>query len=191
MSRKRHHIIDDESLRSLYNANVDSLVAFLSYYTRNRLVIEDVVQEVFVELWEGRETLELRNIEGYIYRAARNKMLNHLRDSSTRKRLLSEWAEEEATVKEASECFDMERFKKVYQSALETLSPRCREVFLQSREQKMTYREIAEFNDISVKTVENHISTALKRIREYVLPLYDSSTGLSFLAFFLLIFELF
>lgn len=166
--------INSKNFREIYDAYFEPVCRFLNYYTRDVSVVEEVVQDVFVKLWEERETLEIQYIKTYIYNAARNKILNELRDVKNRNVLLENWAKREFENQQAEDCVDMNEFLQLLQAAVETLPENCKEIYKMSREQSMSYKDIAATRDISVKTVEAQMGIALKRIREKMARHYET-----------------
>lgn len=160
--------IDPASFRIIYDLYFEPVCVFLSYYTRDVATIEDVVQDVFVSLWEHKEYLEIQYLKTYLYNAARNRMLNYLRNRENRIALLAEWIKENETVEASPDCYDMEEFSVILRKAVNMLPDRCKEIFILSKEQKLTYQQIADYYHISLKTVESQMAIALKRIRKYI-----------------------
>jgi RNA polymerase sigma-70 factor (ECF subfamily) len=165
--------IDEFTLKELFNVYSDSLCTFLNYYTHNKQLIEDIIQDIFIRLWEERDTINIFYIKTYLYNAARNRVLNLLRDEQNRSLLLEGWASRELEKQKARDCVNMEEFSSVYQQAINSLPEKCREIFILSREQNKTYKEIAGEKDLSVKTVEAQMSIAIKKVREYILKYYN------------------
>ena len=178
--------IDNKNFREIYDAYFEPVCRFLNYYTRDISVIEEVAQDVFVKLWEDRETLEIQYIKTYIYNAARNKMLNELRDVKNRNVLLENWAKREFENQQAEDCVDMNEFLQLLQASVETLPATCQEIYRMSREQNMSYKDIALERNISVKTVEAQMGIALKRIREKMAGHYANELKHRSLIWFLL-----
>ena len=165
-------IIDRASFRVVFDLYYEPICEFLNYYTRDRFAIEDVVQEVFVKLWEDRFFLEIRHLKTYLYNAARNKMLNHLRNQMNRTALLEQWSKEKNETDGSRDCYDPDEFTILLNRAIDTLPEKCKDIFINSKWEKLSYKQIAEKHGISVKTVEAQLSIALKRIREYVSARY-------------------
>ena len=165
--------IDAASFRIIYDLYFEPVCLFLTYYTQDGAAIEDVVQDIFVGLWENREYLEIQYLKTYLYSAARNRILNYLRNKKKRAALLNEWIKEEEMAETNPDCYDMEEFSAVLKKAVDLLPERCREIFVMNKEQKLTYLQIADYYHISVKTVESQMSIALKRIRKYVASVFD------------------
>jgi len=166
--------ITEKTFRHIYDSYFELICRFLNYYTQDATAIEEVVQEVFVRLWENRESVEIEFIKTYLYNTARNRMLNYLRDKQNRSVLLEKWAKTELENRDAKDCIDREEFFFLLQTVIDTLPPQCKEIFIMSREEKLSYKEIAQKKNISVKTVEAQMGIALKRIREQLSSYYSS-----------------
>jgi RNA polymerase sigma-70 factor (ECF subfamily) len=125
----------------------------------------DIVQKVFIKLWEKRHEV---NIPGsahlYLYTAVHNLCLNAIRDKKTRTNYISHYTHSETGITVASLAEEKELERQIY-AAIDTLPPRCREVFCKSRLEGKRYAEIAGELQISVKTVEVQMGKALKILR--------------------------
>ena len=121
----------------------------------------------FVCLWEDYEGKEIQYIKTFLYNSARNRMLNYLRDEENHTVLLEKWARIELEKNESVDCVDRELFYQLLQAAVESLPEKCREIFILSREEQLSNKEIARVKEISIKTVENQMGIALKKAREY------------------------
>ena len=136
---------------------------------------EDVVQETFVNLWDKREQLEtIKSVKAYLYTAVRNNCLTRIRDAKPTTSLDKLSGEEFLTEDEQMERAEMEA--RVWKM-IDELPERQREIFLMAKRDGMAYREIAEETGLSVKTVENHVTRALKSLRQK-----DPNTFLFFFA---------
>lgn len=169
-------VINEHLLKQLFDLYTDSLTEFLSYYTRNQAQIEDVIQEIFIRLWEGRAELNIFYIKTYLFKSARNLMLNSLRNEQNRNLLLEQWANELIAESEAKDCINMQEFEVLYKEAVEKLPPKCKDIYQLSREEKYSYKEIAQLRSVSEKTVESQMSIALKRIKEFLLQNYTQKS---------------
>jgi len=137
---------------------------------------EDVVQELFTRLWEKRED-RLISVppKAYLTRATVNaaldylekhqKEINHDQEDLSALHLSVNQTEEQLAEKETA---------RHIANALEKLPPACRTVFVLSREEEMSYKEIAAALEISVKTVENQLGKALRILREELKPYFGS-----------------
>ncbi|WPQ65613.1 RNA polymerase sigma-70 factor [Chitinophaga sancti] len=127
----------------------------------------DAVQQVFMLLWEKKETLSIKqSVRAYLYAATHNHCLNRIKSLQTRQRHYKSFAtgQEHATWNN-EEQVSVRALKKEVLSAMESLPDKCREVFYKSRFEEKTYAEIAKELDISVKTVEAHMGKALHALR--------------------------
>jgi len=164
--------ITHASFRKLFDRMFDPLCRFLTYYTSDRILIEEVVQEVFIKLWEGRDVLQIESVTTYLYTSARNRMFNYLRDEKRQNILLEQWVQYEKDRRSGEECFDIDEFTRRAQNAIEALPDQCRRIFNLSKRENLTYKQIAERLHISVKTVETQMGIALRKIREQLSVYY-------------------
>lgn len=134
-------------------------------------LVEDLVQEVFYEIWKKKGQIQVSaSIKAYLRRAAVNRSLNYIRDQKIKfgqddKIPILESREDSVTEK-----IEAEDLKVIIDHHIDQLPERCRVVFVLSRFEDMSYKEIAGELDISVKTVENQVSKALKYLREALGP---------------------
>ena len=163
---KDSHKYSHEEFRGIYERYFKSLCIYLCCYTPDILAIQDVVQDVFVKLWlTGR----VKNTRAWLLEASKNLMLNRLRNDKNRSEILRRWLKESNITSESSlDVHSLEKLLELVENAVETLPPMCREIFIMSKYKNMTYRQIACHLDKSVKTVENQMGIALRKIREYV-----------------------
>jgi RNA polymerase sigma-70 factor (ECF subfamily) len=130
-------------------------------------LVEDLTQDVFYELWRKKEQLSVTaSLKAYIRRAAVNKSLNYIRDQKIKFADSEQYPAVKSKAPSITQQLEADELQDKIDLAIDRLPHRCRIVFILSRFEDMTYNEIAEQLDISVKTVENQISKALKLLRE-------------------------
>lgn len=129
---------------------------------------EEVVQQLFLNVWEKRMQIEINtSLKSYLYRAAHNACLNKLKQTKVRKLYADEQIQITGTGYEhTSQTILKTELEKQIDKAINTLPEQCRLVFKLSRFEEMKYAEIATHLGISIKTVENHMGKALKIMRE-------------------------
>ena len=153
---------------------------FSMSYLKDRYDAEEVVQEVFLKLWKIREELSPeRPIDPLLFTIAKNGILNTIRKAKSEQAYLNYAAlypEKDILVDEELNFHELEC---AYLQAVNQLSPKRREIYKLSREKFLSNAEIADHLGISVKTVENQITSALAGIRRVL-----RSQGFSFLLFF-------
>ncbi|XLS28576.1 RNA polymerase sigma factor [Flavobacteriaceae bacterium M23B6Z8] len=155
------------SYEILYKKYYESLCFFLSRVANDNNLAEDLVQEVFLSVWNKREALFIRtSLEKYLYKCVYNQYLLHLRAQKKQMSLL-ETLKSEATY-EYYESDTSEQESKIYElrKAIDNLPPKCKQAFVLSRFEDRKYKEIASLMGISPKTVEIHISKALGLLRK-------------------------
>jgi RNA polymerase sigma-70 factor (family 1) len=151
----------------LFRRYYDPLFSAAFVYVKVRAMAEDIVQQVFLKLWEKRERLTaVENLEGYLFMAARNEILNCLRQQAVRRNyanLVKEMFREECDGPEAY--LVAKQYGEIVQRAIGNLPPQQQRAWRLSREKGLCYDEIAQQMGIAIPTVKSHISGALKSIR--------------------------
>lgn len=132
---------------------------------QNEAEAEDVVQELFINLWDRRASLVIDNLGGYLYTAVRYSVAKKLGKRPLQKNHeeLFEAIQDKANLESALELNDLIDF---IRGKIDELPDRCKEVFELSRFQQLSNKEIAEKLNISTSTVENQINKALKNLRD-------------------------
>lgn len=134
-------------------------------------LVEDLAQDVFYELWRKRgKTRISSSLKGYLRRAAVNKALNYVRDQHIKFTEEEQAPVQRSTTASAPEQMAAADLQLRIDKAIDGLPERCRIIFVLSRFEDMSYREIAEQLEIAPKTVENQMAKALKILRETLKP---------------------
>jgi RNA polymerase sigma-70 factor, ECF subfamily len=146
------------------------LVAFVWALVRDADVADDIVQDVFVELWAGRRRIDAdRSLKALLYRMARNRAYNHLRDRKTR-RAKGDMIRTEMRLLISSNghepALDADMLGEALNRWLLQLPDRRRDALLLSRYEGLSHAEIARVMEISPRTVNNHIVRALRELNE-------------------------
>ncbi len=159
---------DRKTFGCLFSDYFAGLVSFSTTITRNRQVAEEVVVDVFVRLWDQRKMLKtIRNFQQYIYTATKYASINASKKNNAFS--LTERFGDEFTLQASgnenpdNRLISKESLNKVSE-AINTLPPRCRLIFRLIKEEGMKYDEVAELLELSVKTVENQMNIAFKKI---------------------------
>ncbi len=128
---------------------------------------EDLAQDVFVKLWDKRDEVQLETVKSYLYTIASNMLLNKIRHD----KVVVNFAEKNKDrYEEYSPEFQLEEkeFKQELEGVISSIPEKQREVFLMNRIEEMTYKEIAERLELSVKAVEKRMHGALSHLREHI-----------------------
>lgn len=151
----------------IFRAWYPSLVRAAQLLVRSRPVAEEIVQDVMLELWKRRETMEQGSSpQAYLFRATRNRALNHIRHERVEREGEHYVARREPPEMLAHSLVVEKELAAAVERAVANLPGRCREVFELSRKHGLKYAEIATVLGISIKTVEAQMGKALCRLRE-------------------------
>ena len=159
--------LNQGSFERLFREFFPPLMAFARKILMDEDDAREVVQKVFIALWEKRQEIDLStSLKSYLFTSVHNRCLNAIRD---RKKFSSEEVPEVTGEWDVSTQIESMELEDKIMEAVESLPEKCREVFELSRFDGLKYSEIAEHLNISVKTVENQMSKALKILREKLL----------------------
>lgn len=164
---------DVDSFKYFFDRYYNDLCNFVNIYLHNQTLSEEIVQDIFVFFWENKEKLQIEtSVKSFLFSASKFKSLNLLRNSKNHKRIIEKIGKAEPLIssEQGDSYYDTDEFRKILDAAVSQLAPKCREIFLLSKLEGLCNREIAERLNISVKTVENQMTIALKKLREYLLP---------------------
>lgn len=157
---------DAEAFEALYKRYFGKLFNHAYEKLHDRALAQEVVQELFVHFWHNREKIEVRvSLASYFFVSLRNLIINQFKKRLIYEQHIDKLAliQNQAT-NETNEWLDYQDLQAEYQRALQELPEKCREVFMMSRN-GASHKEIAAAHDISLKTVEQHISKALRTLR--------------------------
>lgn len=176
----------NEEILILLNEDQDAAIEYLfkKYYSylciianrvlKNQETSEDIVQEVFCDLWKKRGNFKIKSsVQYYLRKATVNKTLNYIRDN---KFIYDDDDKQFEFVPDSYSIelnLEKEELEKRIHEGIDRLPEKARMVFQLSRFEHLSYKEIAEKLGISIKTVENHISKALKLLRVHLKPYTD------------------
>lgn len=154
---------DEGAFSEIYNRYWNILYAYAFRIYTEEKICEDIIQEVFIRLWEKAKTTDIINIEGYLFKAIKNKIATHIRDL---KFTTSHTQVLQSIANDTSENYlEYKEFEKNVLLEIEKLTPKCKQVFTLSRFEQLSNPEISEKLSISIRTVEKHISDALKELK--------------------------
>ena len=161
---------DEAAFTALYRMYWPKVHNFSRLYLSSMAEVEEVVQEVFVKLWEATYLLERESesFKGFLFIITRNIIFNQFRKSfneNAYKTTILSSAEVEYDIEDEMDAADLQAYIK---KLISELTPRQQEVFHLSREEHLSYKEIANRLSISEKTVERHINEALKFLRKNI-----------------------
>jgi RNA polymerase sigma-70 factor (ECF subfamily) len=160
-----------QQFQEAFYAQYEPLCRYAYTLVKDYDACEDIVQETFLKIWEKKQ--ELIGTDGlnfYLFRAVRNNCLSFL--EKKQKTIISTLRDEDVAdmpgEKELATTDTGKDYDTLLKEAMDNLPPKCREVFILSRVSDLTYQQISETLDISVKTVENHMGKALRILRSFI-----------------------
>ncbi len=160
----------DVCFRELYESLYPPLYRFVYSCVKSADTAKDITHESLVKLWMHRETLdENRSVRAYLFTTCRNSLVKELR-RQLRNPNVRDWVELSAAVSvESRISYDYDAYLKGLDAAKAKLSPRQKQIFRLNREEGLSAREISGQLGISEQVVRNQLSSALKKIRDYLL----------------------
>jgi RNA polymerase sigma-70 factor (family 1) len=167
--QKRLQRQDQLAFEVLFDRYWKRLYSFAFKIYKEEAICEDIVQEIFISLWEKSATTSIDNLEGYLLRAVKYKIANHIRDlkfDSGHLEILQNIPHPSRTDKHLV----YQEFEAGIFNEIKKLPPRSQEVLILSRLEHYTNIEIAQKLGLSVRTVEKHISDALKLLKIKIDP---------------------
>lgn len=170
---------DEGALQRIFDRHYPKLISDIYRILPDEDTCQDLAQEVFVDLWRKRFELDIHtSLRAYLHRAAVNRALNYLKTS---RRFVFDEPEHlartaDSSARDISSKMEQETLEEALHAAIETLPEKCRVVFSLSRFEQLSHREIAEQLGISMKTIENQITKAMKILREALVRNTDLSS---------------
>ncbi len=158
---------DERAFQTLFRKYYPAMCHFACQYLNDNELAEETVQDMFVKIWEKRESLNIEtSVKHYFFRSVRNHCLNQIQHEKIKKQYANAVLESfQQEINTEQYYLEVDLVKRIEKS-IDSLPPKRKEIFRLSREQGMKYKEIAETLEISVKTVEAQMGLALKHLRE-------------------------
>ena len=158
-----------KAFESLYLFYFDRLLRFASLHVISHAEAEEIVSDTFLAIWNNRKNLlEVANFDAYIYSVMRYKIIDHLRTNIQKNIRLDDLQVDLFAATETTPEDDIitQEQAELLNEAINSLPYRCKIVFKMVREDKMKYKDVAAALEISVKTLEAHLATATRKLRE-------------------------
>lgn len=158
----------DAAFEDLFKAHFKGLHAYAYTIVKNEVIAEEIVQSIFLKLWEKRSALTIHtSIKAFLYRSVYNESLNYHKHEKVK----FSFQQHEVYTRgnelddDSSNRVQLKELEVQLQRALNKLPEGCRTIFQMSRFEDLKYREIADHLNISIKTVENQMGKALRILR--------------------------
>ncbi|WP_034044969.1 RNA polymerase sigma factor [Wocania ichthyoenteri] len=163
------------SYKYLVELYYDKLCDYASNLARNDFKSEDIVQNVIVKMWQQREKLNINlSIKNYLYKSVYNEFIDQYRKEIAVSSLEKKYIENIDSFIEIQNEDETKRLISLIEKEIEQLPTKCKETFLLSKKDGLTYIEIAEYQNVSVNTVEKQMVKAFsilrKKAKEKIIP---------------------
>ncbi len=175
MNSSDHHKATPD-FKQIYLTYYPRLVRFATEFILKQEDAENIVQDVFVMLWEQKNTIQyIDNIQAYLYKVVKRKCIDHLRHRlmvESKKEIIQnnrmkEYAYNLLSINAMeNNLFDDPNIDTIIHQAIDTLPEKCREIFILSRFDNLSHKAIAEKLNISPSTVNNQIAEAMKKLKD-------------------------
>lgn len=158
---------NEAAFEKIFKMYFKNLHAFAYTFTKDDVIAEEMVQNVFFKIWEKKDQLQIDDsLKAYLYRSVHNESLNHLKHLKIKTSFQLQYSGNmESSNQDASNQMMASELEDKIQKAISELPPQCRTIFQMSRFEQLKYQQIADQLNISIKTVENQMGKALKVLR--------------------------
>jgi len=159
---------DKSAFESLFKLYYSSLCAYANNYVKDVDVSEEIVQELFFQIWQKRETLNIQtSFKSYLFRSVHNSCLNNIKHQNIQQiHVEHSLYQQSVNLHEFSDPLETSELQTKIRDTIDKLPKERRKIFLMIRFDNLKYAEVAEKLCISVKTVENQMGSALKFMRD-------------------------
>ncbi|WP_236958766.1 RNA polymerase sigma factor [Joostella atrarenae] len=158
---------NDIALKLIYDRYWKKMYLYAYNILEDSFICEDIIQEIFISFWEKAPKIDIQNIKAYLFQALKYKIANTFRDrkySAFQEKIIAEIPSEN----NIKDILDYQDLEKQVKETLEKLPKKCRNVFYLSKIENYNNQEIAKELNISIRTVETHISNGLKHFRVHL-----------------------
>jgi len=172
---------DEHAFKKIYERHWHALYKSSFLVLKDKEACTDIVQELFIWVWQHRDTMEVINLKAYLSAAVKFKVANHIRAGKSReKHYLQHTGFQTNSRLSVDEEIELKELKRLVSHTVSGLPSKCREIYRLSRDYGFSNKEISTQLSISAKTVENQLTIALKRIRSVIYLLLPFLALISF-----------
>ena len=174
---------DEAAFRQFYTDNVFRLFQFAFTFVQNREQSEEIVNDVFLKLWQNRSRLnQIDNVSVYLYVAVKNTAANYLRQQKGKERVdMEKYVVHHFYLSpDPEQLLITDELRKRIAASIDELPARCKLIFKLVKEDGLSASEVADILDISYKTVTTQLTIALKKLEEALRPSLPINFSISF-----------
>lgn len=160
---------DEKAYVDLVNTYNHKLCLYANSLLNDIPLSEDIVQNVFIKIWEKRHSLRVDlSLKSYLYKSVYNACINQYKKNQSLTALEKKYVEGLDQMIENKDEDTLEKIKLKVKQAIQNLPPKCKEIFILSKKEGLTNMEIADYLNVSTNTIERHITIAFTKIRAEV-----------------------
>lgn len=164
---------DEESLRRIFELYYEKLCLYAETLVKDQQVAEDIVEELFIRLWENAQRIHITtSFNNYLYRSTYNNCLKYIQKSKLEKKAFTAYVYQDkeiigwGTSDNPFATLVSRELEEEARRVVDSLPEKCREIFILSRYENLSYPEIAEKLKITLGTVKTQMSRAFRKLRE-------------------------
>lgn len=162
---------DEEAFTQIFEMYVKKVYQFVLSYNKEKTEAEDITQNVFIKIWEKKLSINIdKSFEGFIFTIAYRLVIDYFRKNSVhfhRTTIIGLAEESIASRVNSDDLLKRHSLESLYEKALQSLTAKRKEIFLLSRHNGLSNKQIAEQLGISIKTVENQMTAALSSLKAF------------------------
>lgn len=160
---------DEKAYVNLVDSYNHKLCLYANSLLNDNLLSEDIVQNVFIKIWEKRHNLRGDlSLKSYLYKSVYNACVNEYKKNQSLTALEKKYIQGLVQIVETKDEDTLERIKLKVKQAIQNLPPKCKEIFILSKKEGLTNMEIADYLNVSTNTIERHITIAFTKIKAEV-----------------------
>lgn len=159
---------DEVAYKRIYSKYAEKLFLYAMNILKHQEICEDIIQNVFVQLWEKRKDNNITHLKPYLYQSVKFQVFKSFRSQHFKQEDLTRLNLVDASLN-ASRQIEFDELESLINSLVEKLTPRCREIFIMSRFEEKSNKQIAEELGMSIQTVKNQVSKAIKKLKEQMM----------------------
>lgn len=167
---------DKLAFSHLFSFYKSQVIYYCIHFVKDKGIAEDITQDIFLTIWEKKAELRVEaSFSAFLYTIAKNRICDIFRSMSAQSILYEKLMEQAVdSVDDVERNLEEKDVQELIAQALDQLTPRQREIFELSRNKGLSHKKIAEELDLSVFTVQDHIKSALEKIRTYLVPFMNT-----------------
>lgn len=158
---------NEDAFAYLMDSYYNKLCVYAKSLCRDVFLAEDIVQNVLIRIWEQRQRLkDTFPINSYLYQSVYNEFINQYRKKTALLALQEDYIKTLNTILKEEDTSQLNKLIALVEQEIQTLPPKCKEIFIMGKKEGLTYGEISEHLNISFRTVENQMSKAFSILRD-------------------------